>query len=340
MADLHTGREDAAASRGVAGQGGGVPGSSGGPDREFTIKARTQRRIVTDRFLHHRLAVVSLVVLVVVFVAAFTGGHWWHYNYKFETPDNSVRPTWWPYYSGSFHWGNLTNWKHPMGTDGLGQDTLAQVLRGAQKSCLIAISVAVLSTVIGTVLGAIAGYYRGIVDTVIMRLTDLFLVFPLVAIAGAVGYHLAAGGGTGWVYLALILALLLWQSICRIVRGVFLSLREKEFVDAARALGASDGRIIFRHLLPNVVGPVIVNATLTVALAILTETILSYIGLGVQPPDTSLGLLIQTGEQAAQTRPWLFYFPGIVIIVICLTVNFVGDGLRDAFDPSQNRVRA
>ncbi len=315
-------------------------GAEGGPEREFTVRARTQRRIVLERFTHHRLAVVSLVVLVILFVAAFTGGHWWHYTYRQETNQNSVRPTWWPYFSGSFHWGQLTHWKHPMGTDSLGHDTFAQVLRGAQKSCLIAVSVAVLSTVIGTVLGAIAGYYRGLTDTIIMRFTDLFLTLPLVAVSGAIAYKFAAASSKGWTVLALILALLLWQPICRVVRGVFLSLREKEFVDAARALGASDRRIIFRHLLPNVVGPVIVNATLTVALAILTETILSYIGLGVQPPDTSLGLLINAGEQAAQTRPWLFYFPGIFIILICLTVNFVGDGLRDAFDPSQNRVRA
>ncbi len=137
-----------------------------------------------------------------------------------------------------------------------------------------------------------------------------------------------------------MIAALAWTSICRVVRGVFLSLREKEFVEAARALGASDARIIFRHLLPNAVGPIIVNATIAVAVAILTETALSYLGLGIRPPDTSLGLLVSDGAQAAQTRPWLFYFPGLFIIIIALTVNFVGDGLRDAFDPTQRRVRA
>ena len=121
---------------------------------------------------------------------------------------------------------------------------------------------------------------------------------------------------------------------------MFLSLREKEYVEAARALGAGNGRIMFRHLLPNAVGPIIVNATLVVALAILAETALSYIGLGIQPPDTSLGQLVAQGQQAATTRPWLFYFPGLFIIVIVLTINFVGDGLRDAFDPTQTRVRA
>ena len=131
-----------------------------------------------------------------------------------------------------------------------------------------------------------------------------------------------------------------WASISRVVRGVTLSLREKEYIEAARALGASDRWIIFRHLLPNTLGPVIVNATISVSLAILAETALSFLGVGVQAPDTSLGLLVSTGVSAAQTRPWLFYFPGLFIIVIALTINFVGDGLRDAFDPTQTKVRA
>jgi ABC-type dipeptide/oligopeptide/nickel transport system permease subunit len=143
-----------------------------------------------------------------------------------------------------------------------------------------------------------------------------------------------------WVFVSIVIALLYWTTIARVVRGVFLSLREKEYVEAAKALGASDSRIIFRHLLPNTTGPIIVNATVAVAVAILIEASLSYLGIGIRPPDTSLGLLISEGQQAATTRPWLFYFPGVFIILICLTVNFVGDGLRDAFDPQQTRVRA
>ncbi|CAN5215062.1 hypothetical protein BH18ACT4_BH18ACT4_02280 [soil metagenome] len=131
----------------------------------------------------------------------------------------------------------------------------------------------------------------------------------------------------------------MWTGLARVVRAEVLSLREKEFVEAARALGASDRRIIFRHLLPNVTGSIIVSATLTMAVAILLETALSYLGLGVRTPDTSLGLLVSAGQTAAQARPWLFYFPGLFIIVIALCINFVGDGLRDAFDPRQTRVR-
>jgi len=294
-----------------------------GPEREFTVEARSQWRMVTRRFLHHRLAMISLVVLLSVIILALVGGRIWHYGYAQQTRELSRPPS----------------WKHPMGTDNLGHDTFAQVLRGANKSVVIALMVAFLSTSFGTVMGAIAGYYRGIVETVLMRFTDLFLTLPPIAVAAVLAYKFE-GRANGWVYLAIVLAGLGWMPVARVVRGLFLSLREKEFVEAARALGASDRRIIFRHLLPNVVGPIIVNATLAVAIAILAETGLSFLGLGIQRPDTSLGLLVSDGVQAAQTRPWLFYFPGLFIIIIVLTVNFVGDGLRDAFDPSQTQVRA
>ena len=308
---------------GAVGPAGGPAGSPLNIEREFTVAARTQTRMVVRRFLGHRLAVISLVVLIGVFLLALVGGHVWHYSYTFQSNDFSKAPS----------------LKHPMGTDELGRDSFAQVLRGAQKSVVIALMVAFLSTSFGTLMGAIAGYYGGIVETLIMRFTDLFLTLPFVAVAGVLAYHFG-GRPNGWVWLAFILAGLGWMPIARIVRGLFLSLREKEFVEAARALGASDPRIIFRHLLPNAVGPIIVNATLAVAAAILGESALSFIGLGIQPPDTSLGTLVSNGVQAATTRPWLFYFPGLFIIVIVLTVNFVGDGLRDAFDPTQTRVRA
>jgi ABC-type dipeptide/oligopeptide/nickel transport system permease subunit len=203
----------------------------------------------------------------------------------------------------------------------------------------VALMVAFLSTTIGAVIGAVAGYYRGWVDSALMRFTDLVLTIPSIAILAVLASVVAEEAGN-WFFIGLVLALLQWTYIARVVRGTFLSLREKEFVEAARALGASDARIMFRHLLPNATGSIIVNATVTVAVAILLETALSYLGLGIKPPDTSLGLLISTGQQAATTRPWLFYFPGLIIVIIALTINFVGDGLRDAFDPTQTRVRA
>lgn len=299
-----------------------LPPGDQGPEREFTIKARNQFQIVSRRFFRHKLAVGCLVIFLILFGLAFLGPRFWHYNYEQLTNDYSQGPT----------------WKHPMGTDGIGHDMLAQVLRGAQKSCQVALMVALISTTFGTIMGALAGYFRGWIDQIIARSTDLLLTIPLIAILAVLSEKVHKSGN--WFYIALIIAALSWMSICRVVRGVFLSLREKEFVEAARALGASDRRIIFRHLIPNAIGPIIVNATLTVAIAILVESALSYIGLGIQPPDTSLGLLVYNGVGAASTRPWLFYFPGLYIIVIALTVNFVGDGLRDAFDPTQIRVRA
>jgi ABC-type dipeptide/oligopeptide/nickel transport system permease subunit len=292
-------------------------------EREFTVAARSQRQMIVRRFLAHKLAVGSLIAFLLVVAASLIGGRFWKYGYADITDEFSTAPS----------------WTHPMGTDDIGHDSLAQVLRGAQKSVQVALMVAFLSTTFGTVVGAFAGYYRGIVDSALMRFTDLVLTIPYIAILAVLAATVSAQAGN-WFFIGLVLSVVLWTSIARVVRGTFLSLREKEFVEAARALGASDRRIIFRHLLPNATGSIIVNATVTVAVAILTETALSYIGIGIQPPDTSLGLLVSTGQQAATTRPWLFYFPGIVIIVIALTVNFIGDGLRDAFDPTQTRVRA
>jgi ABC-type dipeptide/oligopeptide/nickel transport system permease subunit len=292
-------------------------------EREFTVVRRSQTQMIIRRFLAHKLAVGSLVVFLLMIIISLVGGRFWKYGYADITDQFSTPPS----------------MEHPMGTDDIGHDTLAQVLRGAQKSVQVALLVAFLATTIGTVIGALAGYYRGWVDSALMRFTDLVLTIPSIAILAVLASTVASQAGN-WFFIGLILALLQWTYIARVVRGTFLSLREKEFVEAARALGASDTRIMFRHLLPNATGSIIVNATVTVAIAILLETALSYLGLGIKPPDTSLGLLVSTGQQAATTRPWLFYFPGLIIVIIALTINFVGDGLRDAFDPTQTRVRA
>jgi ABC-type dipeptide/oligopeptide/nickel transport system permease subunit len=292
-------------------------------EREFTVVRRSQTQMVIRRFMAHKLAVGSLVVFLLVVVISLIGGRFWKYGYADITDEFSSPPS----------------LEHPMGTDDIGHDSFAQVLRGAQKSVQVALMVAFLATTIGAVIGALAGYYRGWIDAALMRFTDLVLTIPSIAILAVLAATVTEQAGN-WFFIGLVLALLLWVYIARVVRGTFLSLREKEFVEAARALGASDARIMFRHLLPNAAGSLIVNATVMVSIAILTETALSFLGLGIRPPDTSLGLLVSTGQQAATTRPWLFYFPGLVIIIIALTINFVGDGLRDAFDPTQTRVRA
>ncbi|MEW1645306.1 ABC transporter permease [Streptomyces sp. NPDC091219] len=300
-----------------------APGSAGTQlprgDNEFTVRQRTQTQLVLRRFLRHRAAMVSLVVFVLIILWAFIGPHLWHYSYRKYTEDNSQPPS----------------LKHPFGTDSSGYDGYAQVMRGTQTSLKIAIMIALGSTLLGAVWGAVAGFYRGIVDAVMMRIADLVLTLPLFAIALVI----SSRTGGSWYWIAIVIAGLTWAYVARVVRSAVLALREKEFIEAARALGASDTRIIFRHLLPNALGPIIVNATILVATGILTETALSFLGFGVQPPDTSLGLLVSQAQTAVDTRPWLFYIPGAFIIAIALTINFIGDGLRDAFDPRQQRVR-
>ncbi|MFI6901302.1 ABC transporter permease [Nonomuraea sp. NPDC050394] len=284
-----------------------------------TVRRRSQRELVLRRFLRHKAAVASLVLFAAVVLLAFAGGALWRYDYADITSAVSAPPS----------------LEHPFGTDNLGHDTFAQVLRGTQRSIEIALLIALLAGLVGTLWGAFSGYYRGITDSVMMRVADLVLTLPLLAVAAV----LTRGTSGSWWFVALVIASLQWAYVSRVVRGVVLSLREKEYVEASRALGATDRWIIFRHLIPNALGPIIVNVTILVAAAILVETALSFLGLGVQPPDTSLGLLVSEADTAVSTRPWLFYFPGAFIVVIALTINFIGDGLRDAFDPTQRKVR-
>ncbi|MEO7124785.1 MAG: ABC transporter permease [Nakamurella sp.] len=308
----------------------------------LSIVARTQGQLVRRRFFRHRAAMTSLTILILLILLTYTSigfagiPGWWPYDYQTPglkvnggAPTLSVVPTW--FGGGGLHLGH-----HPFGQDDLGRDYFALTMRGAQISIMIAFVVGLVSTMLGTVIGALAGYFRGWVEAALMRFTDMMITIPLLVIAAVVG-QLINGGP---LILAILLGLLTWTGLARLVRGEFLSLREKEFVESARALGASPRRIIFRHIMPNTVGIITVSATLTIAGAILLETALSYLGFGVHAPDTSLGLLISDNQAAFSTRPWLFWWPGLFIIIVALTVNFIGDGLRDAFDPRQNRGRA
>ncbi|MGH8915979.1 MAG: ABC transporter permease, partial [Acidimicrobiia bacterium] len=231
--------------------------------------------------------------------------------------------------AAQFEGPSSTHW---FGTDAPRQDMFARVLYGGQISLQVGFAVALLSTFIGAAVGAGAGYFGGKLDDFLMRVTDLFLTLPFLAVLLVLSSFLGAGNP---IRVAFILALLFWTGLARIVRGEFLSLREKEFVEAAKVLGASDSRIIFRHILPNIVGPIIVNATLTVATAILVEAALSFLGFGIQPPFPALGKLISDGQDALTTQWWLATFPGLTIVTIALCINFIGDGLRDALDPKQ-----
>jgi peptide/nickel transport system permease protein len=250
---------------------------------------------------------------------AFVGPLLWKYSYLHYTNDIDQPP----------------NPKHPFGTDETGFDEVALVMRGTQQSLKVSFMIAFLGTGAGAIWGIVAGYFGRWVDSGLMRLADLILTIPALALAAA----LARSGSGTLVLIGLVLAAVSAPYVARVVRGVVLSLREREFVEASRALGASNLRIMFRHLLPNTLAVLIVNATLLVAAGILLETALSFVGFGIQSPDTSLGLLITNEKGAVDTRPWLFYFPGLFIILIALTVNFIGDGLRDALDPRQTRER-
>jgi len=283
------------------------------------FQARSQWQLVCRRFLRHKLAMFSLGLLLLICGAALLAPQIAPYGFNEQDLANRTRA---PTLDGG----------HLFGTDRLGRDYFSRVLYGTGTTVRVAFVVALLSTAIGTLVGAVAGYYRGWLDSLLMRLVDLMLSVPVLAVLLITAAFLGRGSP---FRVAVILALLLWTTIARIVRGEYLSLREKPFVEAALAAGASDLRIIFRHMLPNSLGPIIVNATLTVALAILLEATLSFLGFGIQPPTPALGKLIDDGKGAMLTQWWLVVMPGVVIVALCLCINFVGDGLRDALNPKQ-----
>lgn len=288
-------------------------------DADLDIAPQPHHPGALRRLGRRPVALAALGVLALLVVVAALGGRLWRYHYAEITPDLSSPPS----------------WEHPMGTDRVGRDMLARVIRGTQRSLQVAVLVAAVSTVFGAAVGAIAGYARGLVDAALMRFTDMVLTVPGIAILAVLAGSAGRGTTDSWVAISLVVAALSWTGIARVVRGVVLGLREQPFVEAARAVGAGPGRIVASHVLPHAIGPVIIRATFGVGGAILAESGLTYLGLGIRPPDTSLGLLIALGEPAATTRPWLFYFPGIVIALIVLSVNLLGDALRDALDPAQ-----
>jgi peptide/nickel transport system permease protein len=305
------------------------------------LEARSQWAYARMRFFRHKLAVVSLIILVAFGLIAIFAGRVAPYG-EDEIPLDAL-----DYLS---QLNQAPSLDHFFGTDQLGRDYFSRVIYGIQTSLGVALVVALLSTVIGTAIGAIAGFYGGAIDNGLMRFTDLILTVPGLAVLLVAAAYLGSSsvnlplGFTSFnipqpMVIGLILAFLFWTAIARIVRGLFLSLREKEFVEAARAAGAGDRRIISRHILPNCVGPIVVNTTLIIAAAILVEAALSFLGFGIQPPESSIGKLIADGQQQGPDQWWLILFPGLVITAIALCVNFVGDGLRDALDPTQ-RVRA
>lgn len=280
---------------------------------------RSQLAVFRRRFLRHRLALVGLGILVAVAVVCF--GASWFAPYDPRAQDLALGPVG----PSASHW---------FGTDELGRDQLSRLLYAGRISLGIGFAVALVSTLGGTAVGALAGYFGRATDRTLMWVTDLFLIVPELAIlAIALQYF----GQANWTIMA-VLAGLFWMYAARVVRAQVLALKEQEYIEAARAAGASPLRIIVRHILPNAIGPIIVTATLAVAGAIIAESTLSFLGFGVQPPDTSWGNMLADAEGAIGTdQAYLLYFPGAAIFVTVLAVSFLGDGLRDAFDPRSGR---
>lgn len=302
----------------------------------------SQGQIVRRRFLRHKGAMISLVTLILIVVLAATSigwgpiPGWWQYSSTTVVPPNPDQSPTMSLLPTAFGGAGIQLGDHPFGLDNeKGRDMFALTMRGVQMSLVVITVLALLSVSIGVLLGALSGYYGGWIDSALMRFTDVILVIPLLLVAAVAGYALRA---TGVWSVAFVLGLFLWTGLARLVRAEFLALREREFVDAARVAGASSRRIIFKHILPNTVGTIVVSTTLLMGAGILTEAALGFLGFGIQPPNVSLGSLVNDYQGAFSTRPWLFVWPGVFIIGIVLCLQFIGDGLRDAFDPRQKRI--
>jgi peptide/nickel transport system permease protein len=294
-----------------------APADEGG---EVTTQTLSQRQLAWRRFRRHKLAMASLAILVLISLATIFAPALTRFEYSQQD-------------FTALHQGPSA--EHWFGTDELGRDEFTRVLYGGRISLAVGLCVALSAAVIGTLVGSLAGYYGGRLDNVLMRVTDLFLSFPFLVIL-IIGSTVLGGSIFDIV---LVLSLFFWMPDARIVRGLFLSLKEKEFVEAARASGATDRRIILSNLIPNSIGPMIVNVTLSVAAAILTESVLSFLGFGIQPPTPTWGNLLDASQSLMFVAPWLVWFPGLAILLVVLCVNFLGDGLRDALDPQQQGAK-
>jgi len=276
----------------------------------------SRNRLVLRRFLRKRLAVLGLVAVALLIALAYLGPLFYSWKYDqldFEAFQSPPSPA---------HW---------FGTYQTGGDVFARTLRGLQKSLVIGLLGALLSTALAALTGAFAGYFRGATDAVVRAVTDLMLVLPGFLIIAIFSTTLRNGS---WLFLIVLLAGFQWMITARVVRGMTQSLRQREFVQAARFMGVPGWKIILQHILPNMASFLIIDATVNVSSIILAEVGLSFFGFGVQPPDVSLGTLIADGADAALTNWWQFYFVAGVLVLLVLAVNLVGDGLRDALDPN------
>ena len=289
-------------------------------DGSSSREHRSPLQLSVRRFMKNKLAIVGLVVLVlIILMAIFAPFLTSHDPVQHDLLKVEQSPT----------------SEHILGTDSSGRDNFSRLLHGSRISLIVGFSAMIFTLVIGLVTGAVAGYYGGIVDNIIMRLADLVLALPFLVLALTI---IALLEGITITIFVTVIAITSWPTLTRIVRGTFLSLREQEFVLGARAIGASDARIIFRHFIPNAVGPIIVNATLMMASMIIIESALSFIGFGIPQPTPTWGNMISEAQSIRILRyhPEAWIPPGIGILVTVLAINFIGDGLRDAFDPKSD----
>ncbi|WP_350344394.1 ABC transporter permease [Proteinivorax tanatarense] len=290
-------------------------------------------RTFIRRFKRSKTAIIGFILLIIMFSTAIFGPIIYA-GFEFSIGDMEI--SWGGTHGHHYRSQNLDNnlapqsWEHPLGTDHLGRDVLARVLWGGRVSLAVGFVAMGIAGTIGIILGASAGYFGGAVDMIIMRFTEIIMSFPLLFLLLTI---LALFDGGGIMLIMVVIGLTGWTGICRLVRAEFLSLRERDFTQAAQALGASDIRIIFKHILPNAMAPLIVSITLGVGGAILTETTLSFLGIGITPPDPSWGNVLNDGQSYLRDHHHLTTYPGLFIFLTILGYNFLGDGLRDSLDP-------
>jgi peptide/nickel transport system permease protein len=278
-------------------------------------KRRSQGRIIFDRFIRNRTAIIGALSLILLFLFCFLGPLFW----RIDTDALNV--------TSALVGPSL---QHPFGTDDVGRDEMARVMAGGRVSLLIGLSSMFMAIIFGVGIGAFAGYYGGIVDNLLMRFTDVVLSVPLYLLLFVLSASFTDHTPKSVI---ILIAVLTWTYAARLVRGEFLALKEREFVLAARTIGARNLRLMLRHILPNAAGPIIVNATLLIGTNIILESVMSYFGFGIQPPASSWGNLVADGQGFFDVAPWLVLIPGMFIFLTVLSFNLVGDGLRDALDP-------
>ena len=285
------------------------------------IKEQSMTLLIIRRFFKHRLAGFAIAALIILILSAI-------FAYQSPYTPTQQEPV------NSFKTPSTEHW---FGTDELGRDIFTRILYGGRVSLAVGLLSSFWSILIGVIVGALSGYFGGWLDSVLMRVTDAFLTFPTLFVLILLGAFLREQP-LPWLknsvlVVIVIIAILSWMWPARLVRSLFLVLREREFVTATRALGGSNSRIILRHILPNCIGPILVSGTLQMAYAIITESGLSYLGFGVQPPTPTWGSILSTAQVHVFKAPWLAFYPGLMIFITVMAINYIGDGLRDAFDP-------